>query len=629
MISDGVRSRSDSVERNARVLVLCALVAAVLAVYTMRLFSMQVVSGDEYQQQSRAISSQTSVIPAQRGEIFDRDGILPIVVNTDSFAVDIVPGEIPDGYFDTVITRLANLLGVPKSDIDRRVPASQRRRTNFSSIEVKTNVSFAVISNIAENVSDLPGVSWRLRSTRNYVETGSMSHVVGYVGAISTEERRILYNEDERYRSSNVTVGKTGIEKEYDLLLQGVPGRESRTIDVRGHVLSEEPVVTPPRTGNSLVLTIDSAIQALVEKALGERVGAAVVLKPASGEVLAMVSYPYFDANIFSSDDWNSEYIKLTNDPNKPMLNRAVNAGYAPASTFKVIMSAAMLAENAFPSEKKVECAGRIQYGDRWFHCHIGGAGHGWLDLRNGLAQSCNIYYWTVGRDYLGVDKIAYYAREFGYGQPLGIDLPAQTSGFVPTAAWKERQYHQKWLGGDTMNMSIGQSYTLATPMHVADMMAMVTNGGTIYRPHILKEVRSSGSGEVVETVEPEVLFRSNIPQKVWNEIRSDLRYTVTNGSAQYPLRNKVVKIAGKTGTAEVGLKSNWHSWFVAYAPYDAPVEDQVVVAVLVEAVNKWEWWAPYASNIILQGIFADQTYDQAIDALGFRYLQQPVGRQE
>ena len=206
MISDGVRSRSDSVERNARVLVLCALVAAVLAVYTMRLFSMQVVSGDEYQQQSRAISSQTSVIPAQRGEIFDRDGILPIVVNTDSFAVDIVPGEIPDGYFDTVITRLANLLGVPKSDIDRRVPASQRRRTNFSSIEVKTNVSFAVISNIAENVSDLPGVSWRLRSTRNYVETGSMSHVVGYVGAISTEERRILYNEDERYRSSNVTV---------------------------------------------------------------------------------------------------------------------------------------------------------------------------------------------------------------------------------------------------------------------------------------------------------------------------------------------------------------------------------------------------------------------------------------
>ena len=244
--------------------------------------------------------------------------------------------------------------------------------------------------------------------------------------------------------------------------------------------------------GNNLILTIDSDVQKLAEEALGKRVGAVVVLKPATGEILGMVSYPYFDSNIFSADDSSIEYNKLRNDEYKPLINRAVQYSYPPASTFKIIMSAAMLQEKAFPSAKKIECKGYMQYGGRTFHCHVHEPGHGWLDMQNAMAQSCDVYYWTVGRDYLGIEKIASYAREFGFGKSAQIDLPSQVVGRVPTAEWKFKTYNERWMGGDTMSCSIGQGYMEATPLQLADMIAMVANGGVIYKPHLLKEVRDS-----------------------------------------------------------------------------------------------------------------------------------------
>ena len=463
---------------------------------------------------------------------------------------------------------------------------------------------------------------------RNYVETGSISHVIGYVGDITKEEINVMYNQG--YKANSI-VGKTGIEKQYDKDLQGTPGRESRTVDARGHIISDVPVIEPPEPGKNLVLTIDSRIQELAEQALGNRVGAAVVLRPSNGEVVAMVSYPFYDQNLFNSDDASAEYNKLATSPNNPLLNRAVNAVYPPASTFKTIMSTAILAEKAFPSEKKVECPGVIIYGNQKFTCHIKRPGHGYLDLKNALAQSCDVYYWVVGRDNLGVDLIASYSKEFGFGQSLEIDLPAQSVGFVPTSQWKERRYHEKWKGGDTMNMSIGQGYTLVTPMHVANMIAMVCNEGKIYKPHLLKEIRDGSTNKTIEVIKPQVLHQSNIDQTVWREVQRDLRYVITDGTANYPMNNKKYKLAGKTGTAEVnGVKENhWHSWMAAYGPYDAPVEEQYVVVVIVEAVNDWEWWAPYCTNIIFQGILANQNYDQAITELGFKYLIKARQRQE
>lgn len=626
MASFGNDNNGSELSKNARLFFLAIFLILSFAMYFYRLFFLQVIQGNEYRNQSQRLSSQVSTIPAQRGEIFDRNANLPMVLNTESFAVEITPGEIPAGHYDTVATRLSAILGISKFDIDKKVPPSIRR--SYSSVQIRSNVPFSIISNIAENKTDLPGVSWVSKPIRNYVETGSLSHVIGYVGDITKEEMNVMYNQGY---TKNSIVGKTGIEKQYDALLQGKPGRESRTVDVRGRIISDTPIVEPPQMGKNLVLTIDTSIQTLAEKTLGNRVGSVVVLKPASGEILAMVSYPYFDANIFNTDEAGEYYQTLISDEkNRPLVNRAVNATYPPASTFKIIMSTAMLEEKAFPSAKAIECKGKLAYGGRIFHCHVHEPGHGWLDLKNALAQSCDVYYWTIGRDYLGISKIAAYAREFGLGQSCKVDLPSQQTGFVPTAEWKERRFHEKWLGGDTMSASIGQGYTLVTPLQVADMVAMVCNEGVIYKPHLLKEVRDPVTNEVLQEVKPEVLFRSEVDKSVWKEVQEDMLYTITDGTPQYPMHNKIVQAAGKTGTAEVApYKTSWHSWMVAYAPYDAPPEKQVVVATIVEACNPWEWWAPYATNIILQGIFAKQNYEEAMSALGFKYLMKNGNRQE
>ncbi len=611
------KASEDNITKVAKITILLIILIILFAVYLYKLFSMQIVQGEHYRSQSQKISSQVTIIPAQRGEIFDRNASLPMVINTDSFAIEVTPGEIPANRYDTVTLKLAQYLGISKTDIDKKIPKNIRR--SYTTVQVKSNVPFSVISNIAENKTDLPGVSWVSKPIRNYLHTGSLSHIVGYVGDINQDEINVLYNQGY---NKNSIVGKTGIEKQYDSLLQGKDGREMSTVDVHGRIISETPVVEAPQMGKNLVLTIDSDIQKLVEDALGHRVGASVVLKPATGEVLAMVSYPYYDSNLFNSDDSSAQYNKLLQDPTKPLINRAVQLSYPPASTFKIIMSAAMLQENAFPSAKKIECKGRMVYGGRVFHCHVHEPGHGWLDMKNAMAQSCDVYYWTVGRDYLGIEKIASYAREFGFGKSAQIDLPSQVNGLVPTAEWKQKKYHERWMGGDTMSVSIGQGYMEATPLQLANMIAMVSNEGVIYKPHLLKEVRDPVTNEVIEEVKPTVLTQSTIDNAVWKELQEALRYTVTDGTPQYPMHNKIVQIACKTGTAEVdGYKDSWHSWLVAYAPYDAPPEDRICVATIVEAQNVWEWWAPYATNIIIQGIFAKQTFEEAVQDLGFTYL--------
>lgn len=606
----------DKLSKNTKITIIIIFNVVMFLIYGISLFKMQIVKGEDYKTQSKTISSLVNTLPAQRGEIYDRDAKTLLVMNSDSFAVEVIPGQIPSSKYDSVMIKLANYLGISKAEIDEKIPKKSRR--SYSSFQIRSNVPFKVISNIAENKSDLPGVSWVSKPTRNYLHTESLCHVIGYVGDISDDEVTMLYNQG--YKRNSI-IGKTGIEKQYDSLLQGVSGREMSTVDVHGRVISDKPIIEPPQSGKNLVLTIDSRIQKLCEEALGNRVGSVVVLKPATGEVLSMVSYPYYDSNIFVSDNSAKEYSKLLNDNLKPLINRAVQISYPPASTFKIIMSTAMLQENAFPAAKKIECTGEMEYGGRVFHCHEH-SGHGWVDLRNGLAQSCDVYYWTIGRDYLGIEKISSYAKEFGLGSSSQIDLPSQVKGVVPTAEWKEKTFHEKWVGGDTLSCSIGQGFMEATPLQLANMAAMVTNEGTIYKPHILKEVRDPVTDEVISSVEKEVLTQSTIEKSVWKQVQTNMRYVTTNGSPQYPMNNKTVQIACKTGTAEVdGFKDSWHSWLVAYAPYDAPPEEQICIATIVEACNKWEWWAPYCTNIIIQGIFNNQTFSESIKTLGFEYL--------
>ena len=608
-----------------RIIILRIVLIAIFVIFSVRLFSMQILSGDIYRSRARNIARQTNVIPAQRGEIFDRYYSQPLVTNTDSFAVSITPGEVKRAEIPGLIGRLAAILELPSDQIENKLPPSIY--SFYQAVEVAVNIPFSKIAVLAEQADSLPGVSWQAKPMRNYVDTGSLSHILGYVGNITRDEFTMLYNKG--YQQGDL-IGKDGIERQYDELLRGKEGLETRTVDVKGRIVAGDNNRVSPEMGKNLVLTIDRKIQTLAEKALGMRIGAVVVLRPANGEILAMVSYPWYDPNIFNQTDLGAEYQTLIGDPNKPFINRAIQSSYPPASTFKVIMTTGILAENSFPPEQTVDCLGEMTYGDRLWRCHIRRPGHGRLNLHEAMAQSCDIFYWNVGRDYLGIENIVNYARDYGFGETAGIDLPGEISGFIPTPQWKDRRLHERWLGGDTMNMSIGQGYTLVTPLQMADMVAMAVNDGVIYKPHILKEVRDPQTGAVELNVEPKVLHRSEVDPKVFAQVRRDMRGVISEGTAQYPLNISAVEIAGKTGTGEVGLQNNWHSWFASFAPYETDKsEERIVVSVIVEAVNDWEWWAPYCSAIIYQGIFAEQSYEEAVEVLGIQNTQPVQGRRE
>ena len=609
-----------------RIRVLRIIFILLFLLYAVQLFSMQILSGEMYRSRAHNITLRTSVIPAQRGEIYDTNFDQPLAQNTNSFVVYITPAKIPQGKMKEQIAAVSGILNITADKIENKIlPLSYN---SYQEIEIAANVPYTNIAALAERADTLPCISWNNKPIRNYINPGSLSHVLGFVGDITRDELTLLYNKG--YNQGDV-IGKSGIERQYDELLRGKNGFATRTVDVRGRHVSDQKnsFRQLPETGKNLVLTVDRRIQKLVEDALGQRIGAAVVMRPANGEILAMVSYPWYNPNIFISDP-GGEYQTLVNDPNKPFINRVIQSSYPPASTFKVIMTTGILAENSFSPEQTIDCPGEISYGDRQWRCHIRKPGHGRLNLHRAMAQSCDIYYWTTGRDYLGVERIISYAREYGLGSLTGIDLPGELSGFIPTPQWKERRFHERWLGGDTMNMSIGQGYTLITPIQMANMVCMAVNDGKIYKPHILKEVRDPVSGEVLSYSKPVLLRSSIIDNKIFEAVRRDMRGVISEGTAQFPLNIKTVEIAGKTGTGEVGLADRWHSWFTAFAPYQTSNPDErIVISIIVEAVNKWEWWAPYASAIIFQGIFAGQTYEEAVHSLGLQYLVPVQGRRE
>lgn len=602
----------------ARRIAYIALVSLVFAYYVGYLYYLQIVKGSEFTTRAISISRQIEILPSQRGEIYDRNYDLPLVVNNDSFAVLVVPAEIPAELRSTVFIKLSQLLDISLNDIQRRIPPTVYRV--YQAIEVASAVSQETVFRIAERIDEFPGVTWQSKPRRNYLEAGSFSHLIGYVGEITNDELKILYNKG--YNAGD-TIGKAGVEYQYDEVLRGKDGRQFRTVDVKGkRVSNTELEVVPPVMGNNLVLTIDRDLQILAEKALGQRIGSITVLKPTTGEVLAMVSYPAYDANQLMARGGNNYFASLLNDSRNPLINRAIQSHYPPASTIKMIMTAAILEEKIINPEEKILCAGEIEFGNRVFRCWIRVPGHGRLNLKEALAQSCDVYFWEVGRDRLGIERIVAYYQEFGFGMATGIDLRGEVSGLVPTPQWKERRYNERWLGGDTLNLSIGQGYMLTSPLQVANMLAMIVNEGTIYTPYILKEIRDPVDGSVVYATQPEVLLSSAISRENFRQTQANLRSVLTEGTARYPINTRKVQIAGKTGTAEVGLMDRWHSWFVGYGPYDHEtnpdygIDDVIVVSVMVEAANPWEWWAPYATNIVFHGYFGGLSFEDTIREL-------------
>ncbi len=609
-----------------RIRILRILIVALVAIYSINLFSMQILRKKLFVSEAERISIQSTRIPAPRGEIYDRSGSTLLAGNIEAYSVYITPSELPSSKRKTVVDNLAKLLNMATEDIESKLPDPDSY--SYGRVAIAKNASLAAVTEIAARIDEFPGVSWTSKPLRDYADLGSLSNVVGYVGNITRDEYKLLYNKG--YTLEDLT-GKAGIELTYEDLLKGQDGWVSKAVDVHGKDISSNAAkIQAPIAGKRLVLSIDSNIQKIAEDALGKRQGSIVVLKPATGEVLAMVTYPYYDSRVFMSDNAGRAYLDLLNNPQKPMLNRAYQSSYPPASTFKTILTASILEEGFISTDKTIYCPGEIVYGGRSWSCWVKRPGHGPIALENALAQSCDIYYWTVGRDYIGVENIVSYAQDFGYGKDTGVDLPGENEGLLPTPSWKEEKYNEPWTPGDTMNLSIGQGYMLASPLQVANMMAMIVNDGVIYKPHVLKEVRDPGTGALINEIQPEVLHKSTISPKTFDTLRSYLRNVIVNGTAKVPISTKVIQIAGKTGTGEIGLRDRWHSWFVSFGPYDAPPKDQIVVVTMIEASNPWEWWGPYAANVIYQAMYAGQNAQEAAHTVGVRLEGASVsGRRE
>ncbi len=592
-----------------RVVGLAVLISAVFLSYLVHLFEMQVLDGYIYLNRARQTALRSEPVFAQRGQIFDRNMETLLATNRNSFALTIVPGEVPLGRLRETVSEIAQLIDGDEGAMQERL--SRRRGGSFQAVEIVAGLSLEELTQVAEQIDRFPGVSWYTKPERSYPAGELTSHVVGYVGEITPQELQVLFNEG--YSSASV-LGKSGVEQRYDQLLRGQDGRRFRTVDARGRRVGEDEELISPEQGQNLVLTIDYDLQQLAQEALGPRIGSVVALRPATGEVLAMVNYPRFDPQQFSGAQGQESFQDLTRDARSPFFNRAIQSLSAPASTFKILMTAAILEEGAFPPEEEINCNGQFAYGNRVFNDWLE-QGHGPLNLSQALAQSCNVYYWTMGANHVTVDQIIDYSARMGLGQPTGIDLPGEVSGLVPSPAWKEQTLNARWVGGDTVNMSIGEGYLQVTPIQMANVVASIVNDGRTYRPHLLKEVRDPVTGAVVQRTEPEIVRETGISRQTLGEVREAMRGVITEGTANVVITTDAVDSAGKTGTGQVGSDTNWTSWFVAYAPYgeDVPAEDQIVLAVMVDAMNEWEWWAPKAANIILHGYFEDLSFEEAV----------------
>ncbi|MFP4152426.1 MAG: penicillin-binding protein 2 [Alkalispirochaeta sp.] len=599
-----------SVVSRIRVVFLFSLLSVTFTVYGIHLFRMQVLDGYVYLNRAQQTASRSEPVFAQRGRILGRDGRTVLATNRTSFALTVAPSGIGRTELDAILQRLASIL-------DRDLATMQERlqrggRGTFQGVEIVSGLDLSELTRVAERIDELPGISWYTKPERDYPLEEMMSHVVGYVGEITPEELQVLYN---RGYSATSVLGKSGIEQQYDQLLRGTDGRRFRTVDARGQRVGDEEKVLPPEEGTNLILTIDTDLQRLAQDALGPRIGSVVAMRPSTGEVLAMVSYPRYNPNAFVGRAGRTTFRDLALDRRSPFLNRAIQSVAAPASTFKLLMTAAILEENAFPPDRTINCTGQFHYGNRVYNDWLE-YGHGHVELADALAQSCNVYFWTMGSRYLSVDQIIDYSWRLGYGTRTGIDLPGEVDGLIPSPGWKELTFNARWVGGDTVNMAIGEGFLQVTPIQQAQMISAIVNDGVAYRPYILKETRDPVTGSVLEITEPEVVRNAEISRDTLEEVRRAMRGVVTEGTANVVITTDAVEVAAKTGTGQVGgSETNWTSWFVAYAPYGAevPLDEKIVLVVMVDAANEWEWWAPKAANIILHGYFKGLDFDEAV----------------
>ncbi len=577
--------------RNVEIALFQYMAAAVFLWLLSGFWQLQVKKSGIYAQKAEQNSVKALPIPAPRGEILDRDGRL-IVNNVPSFSAMLAPGKAYSANFPAI----AAGLNLPLDLLQERIGEASRDLA-LDRIVLKENLSIADMAFLEAHRAQFREIDIVKSQRRFYSAEGVAAHVVGYVGEISRAE---LNMRKFSLHSPGDKVGKTGIERQYNDLLAGKDGRRRILVDNRGRSQGVIEAVEA-RPGRSLRLTVDLDLQAVAEMGLDGYRGAVVALDPRNGEVLAMASAPVFSTNAFVDGIEGKEWKRLLEDPAKPLLNRAVQGQWAPGSVFKPIVALAALENGLANSTFRTTCTGSRTYFGHRFHCHAR-RGHGSVGLNEAMIQSCDIYFYELGKR-LGVDVIAEYARRAGLGAKTLIDLPDEAEGIVPSIGWKVRLFRERWYAGETISLVIGQGALTVTPLQVAHAIGGLAMGGVWRRPRL---VSSSQPAELRNgRVEPET---RRAPVAPWHSriIRQLLWGVVNAGGTGARARLAEVDVCGKTGTAQrvsnrTRLKYNRaefedDAWFVGYAPCSEP---EIVVAVLLENGAHSYFAAPVARDVI------------------------------
>ncbi|MFN8522154.1 MAG: penicillin-binding protein 2 [Chloroflexota bacterium] len=592
-------------------------VVVLFGILAAQLWRLQIVEGPQLRERADNNRIRVSPIPAPRGVIYDRNGVL-LAANAPVFAVSIVPADLPSRNERQVFDRLGGMLGMPPNDIALIVDRQSKLGDRFSPVLVKSNVPRDTALMIEQSHIDLPGVSVSVDSARRYSEGALLSHVLGYTGPISpallspAEYKQKL--EKEGY-TINDRIGSAGVEDTYEPFLRGRPGRRMYEVEASGREIAELRVERP-EPGKNLKLTIDVELQRTVTTILREglkngNVGVVIVSEVRTGDILAMVSLPTFDSNVFTDDTKDEELTRLLKDPEQPFFHRAIAGNYPPGSTFKLVTGLGALQEGVATRDTIIESKGVLyvphDYYPAFRQPFPDWAPLGRLNYVQAIANSSNIYFFYLGGGYeqdkftgLGNERLARYARMLGYGARSGLDIAGESSGTIPDEAWKLQRIGEKWVKGDTYNMSIGQGYVEATPIQVHNMTTAIANGGVLLRPRVVREILDS-DGRVVESREPAVIRRLDVDPRY---IRTTIEGMEAGFSAQLLRDYRIpgVRVAGKTGTAEFGQATNpqgelpTHGWFTGFAPVENP---RYAVTVFVERGSSSRDAAPIAARVL------------------------------
>lgn len=541
---------------------------------------------------TRAEDNRISLVPLvpNRGLIYDRNGVV-LARNFSAYTLEITPSKADD--LEGTINELAKLVDIQPKD-RKRLKRLMDESKRFESVPIRNRLTDDEVARFVAQRYRFPGVDVKARLFRQYPLGEVASHVLGYMGRVTEKDLERIEEDglDSNYRGTD-HFGKTGLENKYEYALHGETGFEQVEVDAGGRVLRSLSR-TSPVSGSDLYLTLDVKLQEVAEKAFGERRGALIAIEPATGGILALVSMPRYDPNLFVDGIDPQNWEALNNSPDKPMVNRALNGAYPPGSTFKPFMALAALELGKRTPQQAISDPGYFMFGGHRFRDDKVG-GHGTVDMYKSIVHSCDTYYYILAND-LGIDNISRFMGELGFGSPTGIDIDGESRGVLPSQEWKKRRFkkpeQQKWYAGETISIGIGQGYNAYTPIQLAQATAIVANDGVVYRPHLVKYVENRKTGER-KLIEPEPL--KVLPYKPQNiaVIKRALVGVPKEGTSARAFAGAQYVSAGKTGTAQLfSLKGEDyrasrvherlrdHALYIAYAPADQP---KIALAVLVE----------------------------------------------